>query len=60
MNTNHKQNRIDFLQEEYTDLATRLNHAEDEYDVEGIVSDMGCIERQIDRLLPTSDGGVGC
>mgnify|MGYP006141629299 CR=1 FL=1 len=51
MTTNHKQNRIDFLQEEYTDLATRLNYADDEYDVEEIVSDMGCIERKINTLL---------
>ena len=42
------------------DLASRLNYAEDEYDVEEIVSEMGCIERQIDTLTPTSDGGAGC
>ena len=60
MSTNHKQNRINFLQEEYTELAVRLNYAEDEYDVEEIVSEMGCLERQIDTLTPTSDGGAGC
>ena len=46
---------MDFLLEEYTELAVRLSHTESEYDVEEIVEDMGCIERKIDALSLRGD-----